>query len=96
MVDDAAALSDQTSDEVANVSAAAEQQTASLSEVSTSADDLTHVAENLSSLLDEFRVELDAADLDHAAAGAARSTAGSRPVSADGGVDQASTDRDRR
>ena len=73
LVDEASSLSDRTSDEVSSVSAAAEEQTASLSEVSRSIDTLTGVAEDLSQLLDGFDVD----------DGSTMSDGTGRPVSAD-------------
>jgi methyl-accepting chemotaxis protein len=97
MVDDAAASSDRTTDEVASVSAAAEQQTASLTEVSTSVDDLTHVTENLSQLLDDFRVDFDADTPEQpSSVGGTRSTGRTAPVSADGGVERPPANVGRR
>jgi methyl-accepting chemotaxis protein len=87
LVDEASSLSDRTADEVSSVSAATEEQTASLAEVSTSIDDLAGVADELSGLLDDFDVDADAGTAAAVDGATHATTTGSpsTPVSTDGG-----------
>jgi methyl-accepting chemotaxis protein len=60
MVDEAVAIAEQTAREASSVAGATQQQAASLSEMSDSATDLAHEADELKRLLDRFETDANA------------------------------------
>ncbi|THE66771.1 methyl-accepting chemotaxis protein [Salinadaptatus halalkaliphilus] len=64
MVDDATESSEETRDETETVAAAAEEQAATVSDVASGAQSLTEMADELSSSLDAFEVEVDRDQID--------------------------------
>lgn len=85
MVDEVAGAADQVSDESENVSAAAEEQAASLTQVARNTQTLAERADELQTLLAEFTVRRDETSVD-SAAGTMTS------VSADGGLGHSNDD----
>ncbi|MFC6825964.1 hypothetical protein [Halopelagius fulvigenes] len=79
--EDVAGVSAQTTAEAQNVSAASEEQTSSLTEVSTSVQSLADRAERLHSLLEQFEVQAASAPTD----AGAETAADAAPAAADGG-----------
>jgi len=81
MLDEVERVADRSSAEAANVSAAAEEQTSTLADVSDSAQALTEQADSLQELLDQFT-----ADARSVVAGTTEAT-DTRPATTDGGQD---------
>lgn len=85
MVDDVATLSEQTNEEATNVSAAAEEQTASVAQIAENAQSLTDQAAELQGMVEAFEVGNGSTALEGSPEESATADMDTGPMAADGG-----------